>query len=270
MKRFFSHIILWLLCIIASANLPHTNDGLIDVTYYFNRTNMLVGMGYTNQYDTYISPLEYTGPHLSLLYESEHLLKKAKKPVSFQSLFDLQMHTSASDANSARMYGGDIHYDAGWYYNWIGTIAPKLTLKAGGQIGGTLGGLYRNSSSNNPANAHAAIRLSASVGAQYALPLRHTTLVFRYQADLPVLGAAFSPDYGQSYYELSEHGYCHNICTTSPFNAFSIRQLATIDIRLKHGALTVGYKADIRQAELNHLRQHQYAHSMMIGWTKKF
>lgn len=275
MKRIYSHIILWLVCIIASANPPHTNDRLIDSTYYFNRTNMLdrtnmlVGMGYTNQYDTYISPLEYTGPHLNLLCESEHLLKKAKKPVSFQSLFDLQMHTSASDANSLRMYGGDIHYDAGWYYNWH-PIAPKLTLKAGGQIGGTLGGLYCNRSGNNPANAHAAIRLSASVGAQYILPLRHTTLIFRYQADLPMLGAAFSPDYGQSYYELSEHGYSHNICATSPFNAFSIRQLATIDIRLKHGALIVGYKADIRQAELNHLRQHQYAHSLMIGWTKKF
>lgn len=273
MKRFFSHIILWLLCITASAIPPYTNDGGYAIPMP-SRNNLLVGMGYTNQYDTYISPLEYRGPQLDILWDSEHFLKRDIKAyrtqaVSFQSLFDLQMHTSASDASTLRMYGADIHYDAGWYYNWL-SVAPGLRLKAGGQVGGTLGGLYSHHSSNNPANAHAAVRLSASIGAQYVLPLRHTTLTFRYQADLPVLGAAFSPDYGQSYYELSKYGYCHNICVTSPFNAFSIRQLATIDIRLKHGALSVGYKADIRQAKLNHLRQHQYAHSLMIGWTKGF
>lgn len=258
-------------CVSLSAEKKPTNCGMIEIPI-FPKDKLLVGIGYTNQYDTYISPLEYCGPQLDILWNNERWLKDIKKgdcALSFQSLFDLQMHTSASDASTLRMYGADIHYDAGWYYNWL-SVATGLRLKAGGQVGGTLGGLYSHHSSNNPANAHAAVRLSASVGAQYVLPLRHTTLTFRYQADLPVLGAAFSPDYGQSYYELSKYGYCHNICVTSPFNAFSIRQLATIDIRLKHGALSVGYKADIRQAKLNHLRQHQYAHSLMIGWTKGF
>lgn len=232
------------------------------------RSTMLFGVGYTNQYDTYLSPLEYTGLQLSILHAHEHLLRRGARHVSFQSLLNIQLHASSPQGIEHHLYGGDIHYDAGFYYNWWNVLTPRLTLKAGGQVGTTIGGIYNNTPSNNPANAHAAMRLSASVGAQYVLPLRHTQLAFRYQADLPVVGAAFSPDYGQSYYELYEYGYCHNICATSLHNAFSIRQLALMDIRLRHCTLTLGYHADIRQAKLNNLRQHQYAHSFMIGWQK--
>ena len=258
-------------CVSLSAEKKPTNCGMTEIPI-FPKDKLLVGIGYTNQYDTYISPLEYRGPQLDILWDNERRLKGIKNgdcALSFQSLLDIQMHTSTPESSTLRMYGGDIHYDAGWYYNWL-SVAPGLRLKAGGQVGGTLGGIYCNRSGNNPANAHAAVRLSASVGAQYKWLLRHTDVTFYYQADLPVLGAAFSPDYEQSYYELSKYGYCHNICATTPANAFSIRQMLSADINFKHGTLTVGYKADIRQAKLNHLRQHQYAHSFMIGWRKGF
>lgn len=241
------------------------------------KNTVLYGVGYTNQYDSYLSPAEYTGVQLDLLYVRNRLLQGGRKSnkttlphITHQSLLDIQLHTSTPETQFPRLYGADIHYDAGWYYNWWHVGTPRLSMKLGGQVGGTLGGIYANRASNNPANAHAALRTSLSAGAQYALPLRRTQLTFRYQADLPLIGAAFSPDYGQSYYELSQHGYSRNICFTSFTQAFSIRQLALMDICLRRCTLTVGYKADIRQAKLNHLRQHQYAHSFMIGWKKHF
>ncbi len=279
MKKFLIHIILMLCCCPLSAEKKPTNDSGLTIPVP-SRNLLLLGMGYTNQYDTYISPREYRGPQLDILWDKEYFLQSTYKApknathvrgaVSFQSLLDLQLHTTTPQHSSLRLYGADIHYDAGWYYNWFDVIASGLSLKAGGQVGGTLGGLYCHRSGNNPANAHAAVRLSASVGAEYAFTVRRTPLVVRYQADVPVLGAAFSPDYEQSYYELYKYGYCRNICLTTPTNAFSIRQMATLAIGLRHGFLTVGYKADLRQASLNHLRQHQYAHSLMIGWEKSF
>ena len=279
MKKLLLHIVLWLLCGNILAQKTVSEGGSVEGCY-LRRNNVSLGMGYTNQYDTYLSPQEYRGPQLDILWNKERFLKNTCREsknashvwgtVCFQSLLDVQLHTSTRKNNSMRMYGADFHYDAGWYYNWLDVIAPGLRLKTGGQVGGTLGGLYINRSGNNPANAHAAVRLSASVGAEYSFNLCRTPLVVRYQADVPVLGAAFSPDYEQSYYELYKYGYCHNICLTTPANAFSIRQMATIAIGLRHGFLTVGYKADLRQASLNHLRQHQYAHSFMIGWEKKF
>lgn len=254
-----------------------------NINYKVPKNTLLYGVGYTNQYDSYLSPAEYGGVQLDLLYAHERLINakpanddKQKHSnnrlphVTCQSILNLQLHTSTPKTEFPRLYGADIHYDAGWYYNWWHVGSPRLSMKLGGQVGSTLGGIYSNRSSNNPANAHAAVRTSLSAGTQYVLPLRRTKLTFRYQADLPLMGAAFSPDYGQSYYELSQHGYCHNICFTSLHNAFSIRQLALIDIQLHRCTLTFGYKADIRQAKLNYLRQHQYAHSFMIGWHKSF
>lgn len=241
-------------------------------TFPYPKNTLLYGAGLTNQYDSYLSPMEYSGVQLDLLYARERLIgRKQEHPhLCHQSLLNLQLHTSTNISKVSRFMGGDIHYDAGWYYNWWHVGTPRLSIRAGGQAGTTIGGLYNNHSGNNPANAHAAVRASASVGAQYILPLRRTQLNFRYQADLPMLGAAFSPDYGQSFYELWKHGYYHNICLTSLINAFSLRQLALFGIRLPHSTLTFGYKADIRQAKLNNLRQHQYAHTFMIGWRKSF
>lgn len=240
------------------------------------RNTVLYGVGYTNQYDNYVSPLEFGGVQLDFLYCRDRLINAKRatenqtKHVTCQSLLNLQLHTSTPETDFPRLYGADIHYDAGWFYNWWNVGAPRLDLKLGGQVGATVGGIYANRSSNNPANAHAAVRTSLSAGAQYALPLKHTQLTFRYQADLPLVGAAFSPDYGQSYYEMWKHGYSGNICLSTTFQAFTLRQLALIDIRLRRSTITFGYKADLRQAKLNHLRQHQYAHSFMIGWKKGF
>lgn len=266
MKRFCA---IALLCVCATTSMATAKEK--------PKNTLLYGAGYTNQYDSYLTPLEYRGVQLDLLYARERLLKgkrqqeTARTPhLSHQSLLNVQLHTSTPETDFPRLYGGDIHYDAGWFYNWWNVGTPRLNIKLGGQAGATLGGIYANRSSNNPANAHAAVRTSVSAGAQYVLPLKRTQLTFRYQADVPLLGAAFSPDYGQSYFELSQHGYYHNICFTSLHNAFSIRQLALMDIRLRRSILTFGYKADIRQAKLNHLRQHAYAHSFMIGWRKGF
>lgn len=247
------------------------------------RNTVLYGVGYTNQYDSYLSPLEFSGVQLDLLYCRDRLINAKHatkgqtkhnngqtKHVSCQSLLNLQLHTGTPKTNFPRLYGADIHYDAGWFYNWWNVGAPRLDLKLGGQVGATIGGVYANRSSNNPANAHAAVRTSLSAGAKYTLPLKRTQLTFRYQADLPLIGAAFSPDYGQSYYEMWKHGYSDNICLSSAFKAFSLRQLALVDIRLRRSTIIVGYKADLRQAKLNNLRQHQYAHSFMIGWKKGF
>ena len=63
-------------------------------------------------------------------------------------------------------------------------------------------------------------------------------------------------------------GYDHNIVFTHPANAPTIRQLTTLDLTLRHSTLRLGYLCTIRQGKLNHLRQHQWARSFMIGWCK--
>lgn len=232
-------------------------------------SSLLLGVGKTNQYDSYISPLEYTGPAISMLYEREKQLKGGTSPVSFYSLLNIKMHTTQSQATSARCWGGNLQYDAGWHYHWKDVLWKGLGLKAGGLIAAYVGGLYSERNGNNPANAHIDLHMAASVGADYAFRIKRLPLTLRYQADLPLLGAAFSPNYGQSYYEMSEYGYDHNIVATHPGNALSLRQLFTLDVKLKKASLRLGYQADLRQAKLNHLEQHQWTRSFMIGWLQE-
>lgn len=227
------------------------------------------GVGRTNQYDTYLSPMEYRGPVITALRETSRRLVKA--PLSFQSLFEVHASRALNGAENADFLGGDVGYDAGWYYNWDDTLLPGLTLRAGGQLGGTLGFVYSTKNGNNPAQAHLGIRLAASVAADYSTRIRRLPIRLRYQADLPVLGGSFLPNYGQAYYEISQNGFDHNVVCTYPGNALSLRQMLTADVTIaQRVTLRLGYLSDLRQLKANNLRQHQYNRSFLIGWVKTF
>lgn len=233
------------------------------------QTSVTFGIGRANQYDTYLSPLEYDGPQITIMNERIRPLQSSGGRVLFQSVLEADANLSRTKAKTSRYASADIHYDAGWYRAWRDVIFKNMTLRAGAQVGASVGGLYCTRGGNNPAQAHAQVRLSLSAAAQYSFKIKRLPVTARYQADAPMLGAAFSPDYGQSYYELFiKSGYDHNIVFTHPANAPTIRQLTTLDLTLRHSTLRLGYLCTIRQGKLNHLRQHQWARSFMIGWCK--
>lgn len=233
------------------------------------QASVVVGIGRANQYDTYLSPIEYRGPQLTVMNERMRPLQACEGRILFQSVLEADINTSTTEAKTSRFAGADIHYDAGWYRVWNDACFRNMSLRLGGQAGGTVGGLYCTRGGNNPGQAHAQLRLSLSAAAQYRFRIRQTPITARYQADMPIVGAAFSPDYGQSYYEIfDKSGYDHNIVITHPVNAPTLRQITTLDIGIRASFLRIGYLCTIRQAKLNNLRQHQWARSFVIGWCK--
>lgn len=234
--------------------------------------SLMLGIGRANQLDTYLSPLEYTGPQLSLLHEYRRDIAWNLK-ASFHSI--LQAEGSATNAwgGSPDCWEGAIHYDAIWQYHLHPHILHNgLTIKVGGGIGTTLGGIYNTHGGNNPANAHLQLRMTAAVGATYSFRLFKRTWQANYDLDAPLLGTMFSPAFGQSYYEIFEQGnYDHNILLTHPGNCASLRQRLTLDIPVSktksHNFVRVGYLSDIRQAKPNHLVQHQFGHAFTFGFV---
>ena len=78
------------------------------------------------------------------------------------------------------------------------------------------------------------------------------------------------PQYGQSYYDLFDRGNFHNnLPITHPGNALSLRHMLSVDIPIRHSRLTVGYLADLRQLQVNGIKQHQYGRSAVIGYTRE-
>jgi len=79
----------------------------------------------------------------------------------------------------------------------------------------------------------------------------------------------FSPQYGQSYYNLFSQGnYDHNVVCTHPGNALSLHQNFSFDFPIRRATIRVGYLSDLRQARVNGLRQHHYTRAALIGFVR--
>ena len=111
--------------------------------------------------------------------------------------------------------------------------------------------------------------IDVSALATYDMVIAKHHYLWRYQVSFPLMGIAFSPNYGQSYYEAFNLGhYDHNVVFAYPGNMPSMRHKLTLDIPIKRYTLRVGYVAQFHQSMFNHLKYHSYAHDFMIGFNK--
>lgn len=229
----------------------------------------LFGAGRTRVLDTYLSPREYAGPSLQLLHLSERQARWGGGHVTVEGLFQ------ADAAYMHRMSGGG--YDAwngafsaavGWHRNWH--PAPSWRLAVGGLAELDAGFTYITRSGNNPAQGRGSFACALSAIAARDFRLLGRTMTARAQLDLPLAGAMFSPDYGQSYYELFGLGhYSRNVRFTWPGNAPSARLLATLHIPLGRAVVALGYVGDVRQSHVNNLKYHAWNHRFMIGYVRR-
>ncbi|MCD8317902.1 MAG: DUF3316 domain-containing protein [Paraprevotella sp.] len=228
----------------------------------------LFGIGHSNLYETYLSPSAYTGPQLSVLHETLRKTHWLDGRITTQSVLDGFFSYASNKAGNSNEMGGKINYAIGWHYNWL--IAGKLRLMAGGDVHGGLGAIYNTRNSNNPVQAKAEADIGASLIAIYPFYIKKVPFTVRYQIGVPLIGAMFSPHYGQSYYEMSLGNYDHNICFTYPGNAPSMRHFLTLDFPIAGFTFRAGYFCDIRQSRVNGLRSHIWNHSFMLGYVKHF
>lgn len=228
-----------------------------------------LGFGSSDQLDTYLSPQSYTGWQVKALYETIRLTSMANSRISFQSLSQATFSRTMNRSGSSTYLGANICYDAGWHYNW--TPTDKLRILAGAMIGTKVGILHHSSNGNNPAQVRFNFGLSASLMAIYHLNIRKNCINIRYQANMPGIGIMFSPQYGQSYYEIGQGNRDHNICCSYPGNAFCLWQQLTIDIPISnYTTLRTGYLCDTSQSHVNNIKIHDWSHSVMLGLVFQF
>lgn len=261
MGRCISLISLILLLTAMPAMCQETVDHTREATWQ-------VGAGGLRQQDTYLSPLQYSGWQVSFLRESLHMTHYAGERLSFHTLLQGAFSQTTPQVAAGRYWGGRIGFDCGWHYNWY--PVKGLRLLAGGLVGTDVGFLYNTRNGNNPAQARFNLDLSASVMGIYDFRIRRQTLSLRYEADMPFIGMMFSPQYGQSYYEIGEGRTDHNICLAHPANAFSLWQKLSVDIPVGKVKLRFSYLCDIRQSQVNGIKVHDWGHSFMIGFVRRF
>lgn len=233
----------------------------------------MLGIGSSNILDTYLSPYNYTGTDIRIQRETMRMTNLWGGRVSNQSLIDVNGAINENHAGNIDEYAGGIRYSQGWFYNFNGgnVVSPvsKWNVAAGLAASGYVGVVYIDRSGNNPAQAKADLMIDASAMATYDMVIARHHYLWRYQVSVPLMGIAFSPNYGQSYYEAFELGnYDHNVLFAYLGNMPSMRHRLTLDIPIRRYTLHIGYVAQFNQSTFNHLKYHQYSHNFMVGFNK--
>ena len=250
-----------------SAHSPETS-GPDSLSTRLSTHDWLFGAGHANVLATYFSPLEYTGPTFSVVHRSERLARWGHGRVSVQGWFQAEGSYTASPTKDNHFYNGLFTAAVAWHRHWRCT--PHWQVAAGGQaeLGGGI--TYSLNGGNNPAMGQLTAHLAPSVAAVYDFRVGRQHWEVTSQMDLPLVGLAFTPTYGQSYYELFSLGHTdHNVRFTHPFNAPSARWTTLCRIPLFGAKVTLGYQALIRQSHLGGLKYHAWNHTFMVGYTRR-
>lgn len=253
----------WLLALPANSQ-----EQTADSPKIITRSTM-IGIGRTNILDTYLSAEHFKGNGVSFLSTVE----RQREGHRWSTIIEHEANLSTVDdrANSKKELEGAYNFYWGKLYSWH-LFGQRLKLQAGGVVNASAGFIYNTSNSNNPAQARLHLNLMPTGVASYHFTLFNRKMVARYELSLPLAGIRFSPNYGQSYYEIFSRGdYDHNVVPTTFVSAPEWRQMLTIDANIaKKITLRIGYLGNMQQAKVNDLRQHVYTHRLLIGITKRF
>ncbi len=234
---------------------------------------LMLGIGYTDILDTYLSPEKYRGTDLRFLSHTRR--EKDSTSLVHQLLHEGCIATADNRSGNGGEIGGGYTFAYSLLRKWQMPVGScHLRLLAGGTAELSVGFLYNTRGSNNPAQARLALQLKPTVAADFDFRLfrrQQRPFTLHYEASAPLCGLMFSPNYGQSYYEIFSRGnYDHNCVPTTIASTPSLRQMLTLDFRALHTTWRIGYLGDWRQASVNNLKQHNYTHALVFGIVRRF
>ena len=226
------------------------------------------GVAMLNNLDTYLSGYNYRGVGYHYNHENFRDAMFGKHKLKYQTLFSGIV--GATELYDSKQYS--LMLKQSWSAYQPFKLGERLQLLAGAQMQLAGGALYIPTNGNNLVSAKVNSSLAASGMAIYKIPLRTKAVTARYQIDIPLVGVAFSPAFGQSYFEIFGLGNYSNILhVTHPFNTPSWRHIVSADIPLgkkERTTLRASYIADIYQTDINELRTHIYSHTFSVGIVK--
>ena len=228
-----------------------------------------IGVTLLNNLDTYLSNYSHKGIGLNYSHEAFRDARTGKYRWKYQRLFNATAGYATQDRNM--QFTGLISQSWSGYHPF--KITKGLTLLAGAQIQLEGGALYNPSNGNNPAAAKLRTALAATGMAIYHFPVRRSEWIARYQLDIPLMGATFAPEFGQSYYEIFGLGHAKGVVAfTHPGNNPSWRHMLSLDIPLKarqrSTTLRLSYTSDLYQSRINDINCHIYRNTFAIGFAR--
>lgn len=219
-------------------------------------SRMLLGIGHTDVMDTYLSPYSYKGTRIDLVFDKRYS----------HTLHRIELHGAATEnpAGNVNEYEGGAAYSVVHLYDVF--AKGRFCLNIGPMGSAYAGCIYNERNGNNPAQAKVSLMGKCAAVAQYEFDWLHRTMKVEYMAELPLLGIAYSPQFGQSYYEeFALRNYDHNCVVAHTFNTPSLTHHLLMEVPVCKSTIYFGYRGVIDQSKYNNLRYHSYNHSLLIG-----
>lgn len=228
----------------------------------------MIGVGGVQILDTYLSPEKYSGAEVR--YLSHTVRQREDSRWSRLLLHQGSFSCSNNRADNGDYVAGAYQFSYGLHHNWT-FMGGRMNIRAGGQADVYAGFLYNTRNGNNPAQARLSLNVSPSAAVSYRFRLWNIPMKAQYEATIPLIGVMFSPNYGQSYYEIFTKGnYDHNAVPTTIGSTPSLRNMLALDFTLHRTTLRIGWLGDFRQAKVNSLKYHEYSNMLLIGIVRHF
>ncbi len=213
--------------------------------------------------NTYLTPLHYSGWNIALGYERLQAMKF--NPERWVMRLDARawLSRSLNPAGNAAMW--QFGFRPSWSMMWRTDFTGGFTVAAGGNIGADIGALYLMRNSNNPASAQASVTVGATGMAVWNGKIGKLPITLRYQPTIPLVGAFFSPDYDELYYEIWLGNHSGLVHAAWPGNFFRLDNLLTADLRFGATTLRLGYRCEIFSSKTSGIVTRDITHSFVIG-----
>ena len=237
-------------------------------TYAINE-GTLIGIGGYRMKNTYLSPLMYTGTGMRIVNERMKVVSLADYRVSSQQILDIDLSSVRNPAGTVAALTGFVDYSFGYHYRF--QPAKDFKLLTGASVKGMFGFVYNTQAANNPIATHVDLDLNVSVMGIYTFRIKNFPLTCRFQTDIPLTGVLFTPNYGQSYYEIFGLGNTSGIVGFSSLhNKLAMRNFVSVDISVWKFTLRTGYLNSIYTTNINGIQTSYVSNSLMIGLVREF
>ena len=222
-----------------------------------------VEAGYASVHDSYLTPITYGGWDLAMGYEAMRSVKADKWLWQLQVGADYNYVENKSGNNDIHLVLGDITFDM--QRQWRDVLAHRVNLSVGPMTQLRAGIAYNQANSNNPVSIRAHWNVGATAMASMDTRLWRLPITLRYQAQLPMLGVFFAPEYDESYYEiyLGNHKNLAHLGWWG--NRFDMTNYVGADLHLGGTTLRIGYRARLEHWNANNLTVHDVTHSLVLG-----
>ncbi len=220
-------------------------------------------LGSGSAISTYLSPLRYTGSSYSFSGQWSKAFQKNPEHVVMQFNGAMTWRNMENPAKTASMIGLDAYF--GWGIGFRQRFPNGLQITAGGSIDINGGCLYLIRNGNNPVTALASAGFDINASVSYKFNIGRLPVLVSDEIRLPAINAFFSPEYGETYYEIylgNHKGLAH--CGWWG-NRFGIDNLLSIKLDFGRTAMEIGYRYDLQTYWANQLNTKVSAHRFVIG-----